>query len=280
MKKNRIPVFLIGFFLVCYALRITDSLFLRTDQGPIGELFTHKLLGIALLAVTLSCLRMKWTDIGFKWKQLPRGILTGLIIGGCSYLTAFVVEIVMAAIQGKSPSLKFYVTNYDMLGNSALGNGALFILICIIGNIINVTMENGVFTGFMITVGKKRHSFFVANGFYSSFLFGLWHSVMPLRNFIDGNMTLSTAFMAAFMLFFSSFIFSIQTGMQYEQSSSVWDAMVVHFINNTSTNMFHVVFPDGTEHTPIMRIAIAQVIMLTIVLIRYFSWKRQVKHKV
>jgi membrane protease YdiL (CAAX protease family) len=108
-------------------------------------------------------------------------------------LTAFVVEIVIATIQGRSPLLRFYVTNYDMLGNSVLGNGVLVILICVIGNIINVIMENGVFTGFMITVGKKRHSFFVANGFYSSFLFGLWHSVMPLRNFIDGNMTLSTA---------------------------------------------------------------------------------------
>jgi hypothetical protein len=100
---------------------------------------------------------------------------------------------------------------------------------------------------------------------------------MTLRNFVDGDMTLSTTLMAAFMLFFSSFIFSIQTGMQYEQSSSVWDAMVMHFINNTSANMFHVVFPDGTENTPVMRIAIAQVIMFTIVLIRYFSWKRQKK---
>jgi hypothetical protein len=275
MKTNKIPVFLIGFFLVCYALRITDSLLLRTDQGLIGELFTHKLLGIALLAAALSYLRMSWKDIGFKWKQLPRGILTGLAIGGTAYVTAFVAEIVITVIQGKSPSLQFYVTNYDMTGNSALGNGVLVIIICIIGNIINVTMENGVFTGFMITVGKKRHSFFVANGFYSSFLFGLWHSVMPLRNFVDGNMALPTALMAAFMLFFSSFLFSIQTGMQYEQSSSVWDAMTVHFINNTSANIFHVVFPDGTESTPVMRIAIAQVIMLTIVLIRYFSWKKQ-----
>jgi hypothetical protein len=207
MKANKIPLFLIGFFLVCYALRITDSLLIRTDQGPIGELFTHKLFGIALLAVAISYLGMKWTDIGFKWKQLPRGILTGLVIGGCSYLIAFVIEIVMAAIQGKSPSLRFYVTNYDILGNSALGNGLWFIIICIIGNIINVIMENGVFTGFMITVGKKRHSFFVANVFYSSFLFGLWHSVMPLRNFVDGNMSFSTAIFAALMLFFSSFIF-------------------------------------------------------------------------
>jgi hypothetical protein len=100
---------------------------------------------------------------------------------------------------------------------------------------------------------------------------------MPLRNFVDGNMTLPTALMAALMLFFTSYIFSIQTGMQYEQSSSVWDAMTVHFINNASANMFHVVFPDGTESAPVMRITIAGVIMFTIVLIRYFSWKKQMK---
>jgi hypothetical protein len=92
-----------------------------------------------------------------------------------------------------------------------------------------------------------------------------------------GNMTLSTAFMADFMLFITSYIFSIKTGMQYEQSYSVWDAMTVYFINNASANMFHVVFPDGTESQPVMRIAIGQVIMFTIVLIRYFSWKRQIK---
>jgi len=66
-KKNFIPFFLIGFFLVCYTLRIIDSLFLRTDLGPIGELFTHKLIGIALLTAALCYLHLKWTDIGFKW---------------------------------------------------------------------------------------------------------------------------------------------------------------------------------------------------------------------
>jgi hypothetical protein len=90
-------------------------------------------------------------------------------------------------------------------------------------------------------------------------------------------MTLPTALMAALMLFFPSYIFSIQTGMQYEQSSSVWDAMTVHFINNASANMFHVVFPDGSESAPVMRITIAGFIMFTIVLVRYFLWKRQMK---
>jgi len=277
MKTKNIPVFLISFFLACYALRLVDSFFLRTDQGPIGELFTHKLLGIALIAVALYFLRMKWSDIGFKWNQLPRGILLGLVIGGSAYITAYVVEIVIATIQGKSPSLQFYVTSYNITGNTQLDSGIMLIFICIVGNIINVIMENGFFSGIMITVAQKRHSFFIANGIYSSFMFGLWHCVMPIRNFIDGNMPFSAALFAVLMLFASSFVFSIQLGMQYKQSSFLWDGMVVHFINNASANMFHIVCADGTETNPIMRIAIAQVIMFTIVTIRYFSWKRQMK---
>jgi membrane protease YdiL (CAAX protease family) len=253
-----------------------DSFLLRTDQGPIGELFTHKIIGIALLAAVVFSLRLKWSDIGFKWNLFPRGILIGIAIAAPAYITAYAVEIIIAALQGKSPSFQFYVSSYNITGNTALSGGILMILICIIGNIINVTMENSIFSGIMITVAEKRHSFFIANGFYSSFLFGLWHSVMPLRNFIDGDQSLAGAVLSMLLLFGSSFLFSVQLGMQFKQaSSSLWDGMVVHFINNTSVNLFHVVFADGTDSNPTMRLAIAQTIMLIIVSVRWHFWRKQ-----
>jgi len=49
--------------------------------------------------------------------------------------------------------------------------------------------------------------------------------------------------------------------------------MTVHFINNISINLFHVVFADGTDINPTMRIAIAQTIMFIIVTVRWFIWK-------
>jgi hypothetical protein len=52
-----------------------------------------------------------------------------------------VVEIIIAVLQGKSPSLQFYATAYNILGNTTLGGGIWIILIIIIGNIINVTIE-------------------------------------------------------------------------------------------------------------------------------------------
>jgi hypothetical protein len=61
--------------------------------------------------------------------------------------------------------------------------------------------------------------------------------------------------------------------MQFKQASSLWDGMVVHFINNVSVNLIHVVLADGVETAPTMRIAIAQTIMFIAVVVRYFRWK-------
>jgi hypothetical protein len=238
-------------------------------------LFTHKIIGIALMVAAASFLRLKPADIGFKWNLFPRGVLIGIAIGGSAYIAAYAIEILVAVLQGKSPVLRFYATRYNITGNTALGGGILFILISIMGNIINVIMENAVFSGVMITVAERRYSFFVANGFYSSFLFGLWHAVMPLRNFIDGNLPLEPTIVSILVLFFSSFLFSIQLGMQFKRAhASLWDGMTVHFINNASVNLIHVVFADGTGSSPTMRIAIAQTIMFIVVAARYFGWKK------
>jgi len=281
LNKKYIPVFLIGFFFVLYAFRLIDSFIIRTDQGPVGELFTHKIIGIVLLAAVVFFLRLKWADIGFKWNLFPRGILIGIAIAAPSYIIAYVAEIIIAAAQGKSPLLQFYASSYNTLGNTALSGGVWIILIIIVGNIINVTMENSIFSGVMISVAEKRHSFFIANGFYSSFLFGLWHGVMPLRNFVDGNQSLTGAVLSALLLFGSSFLFSIQLGMQFKQAnSSLWDGMTVHFINNVSVNLFHVVLADGTDSNPAIRIAIAQTIMFIIVTARWFIWKSKIKRHI
>lgn len=281
LNKKYIPIFLIGFFLILYALRLMDAFILRTDQGPIGELFTHKIIGIVLLVAVVYFLRLKWVDVGFKWNLFGRGILIGIAIAAPAYITAYVVEIIIAAVQGKSPSFQFYATSYNITGNTALNGGVWIILIVIIGNIINVIMENSIFSGIMISVGEKRHSFFFANGFYSSFLFGLWHSMMPLRNYVDGSQSLSGAVLTALMFLGSSFLFSVQLGMQFKQAnSSLWDGMTAHFINNVSVNLFHVVFTNGADSNPTMRLAIAQTIMFIIVLVRWSMWKKQnIKNK-
>lgn len=280
IQKKYIPFFLIGFFLVIYAFRLFDSFILRTDQGPAGELFTHKIIGIVLLIAAVRFLGLTLSDVGFKRKLLLRGILTGIAIGGTAYIAAYAAEIIIGITQGKAPSLQWYTSSYNITGNTAMDAGILFALVSVTGNIINVAMENAIFSGLMITVAEKRHSFFIANGFYSSFLFGLWHSVMPLRNYVDGTMSLAGAIAAMLILFGTSFLFSVQLGMQFKQAnSSLWDGMVVHFINNASVNFIHVVYADGSESSPVLRITIAQTIMFIIVAVRFFMNRQETSHR-
>jgi len=54
---------------------------------------------------------------------------------------------------------------------SDIPKGFLFLLLCIVLNIINVWMEEGVFL--------------------IAFLFGIWHWVMPLRDYAQGNISLA-----------------------------------------------------------------------------------------
>ena len=279
IQKKNIPFFLISFFLLIYAFRLFDSFILRTDQGPAGELFTHKIIGIVLLIAAVRFLGLTLSDVGFKRKLLLRGILIGIAIGGTAYIAAYAAEIIIGITQGKAPSLQWYTSSYNITGNTAMDAGILFALVSVTGNIINVAMENAIFSGLMITVAEKRHSFFIANGFYSSFLFGLWHSVMPLRNYVDGTMSLAGAIAAMLILFGTSFLFSVQLGMQFKQAnSSLWDGMVVHFINNASVNFIHVVYADGSESSPVLRITIAQTIMFIIVTVRFFMYRQKTKN--
>ncbi|MDR2883666.1 MAG: CPBP family intramembrane metalloprotease [Deferribacteraceae bacterium] len=254
---------ILSLFLVILILRIIDSFILRTDQGIIGELFVHKLAGVALLLIVAR-------DI-FNAKHRLHGVLSGLAIAGIAYLTAYTVEIAIAYMQGGKPSLQFYVTSYQIMGNTLLNSGVAFVIICIVGNIINVVMEDGIFRGLFIRLGERQWSFARAN-LFAALLFGIWHAIMPIRNYIDGDQSLTGATISALIILFSSFLFGVQLGWQYRISGSLWSGMTVHFINNTSANLLHVVV-NGMEGSPTMRIAIAQTIMFVLVVILYMRYR-------
>jgi membrane protease YdiL (CAAX protease family) len=266
MKK---PIrFILYFFVICLVLRLADSFILRTDQGPLGELFTHKLLGIALLVFVLHKYGMKWADIGFRKSTALHGILGGIVLGGGAFVIAYAAEMLINFASGASPVLRFYTTSYNVTGNTILQNGAALVAICVLGNIINVIMEDGVFRGLFITLAEKHYGFWKAC-LFAALLFGVWHGVMPLRNFVDGEQSLHGALMSALMLFITSAIFAVQLGMQFKMSHSLWYGMTVHFINNASVNLLHVITANGADNLLIMRITIAQAIMFIVVLIRF-----------
>jgi hypothetical protein len=276
-KKRRLqhPLgFVMVFFVICFTARIVDSLFIRTDQGVIGELFVHKLFGIVLMGIALYFLEIKWSDIGFNRDRFVKGLLVGLGLGVPTYGIAYLVECIAMEIKGVSPQIQFYTTSYNVLGNTELQTGIAFVFICIVGNIINVVMEDGMFRGLFLNIAEKRVSFIKAM-IFSSVLFGIWHGIMPLRNFLLKEQSAGGALMNAFMLIITSFIFGVVLCLLCKVEGSLWAGMSVHFINNASVNLLHIVTSSGADVMQTMRITIAQVVLTVIVIMWYIVKKKK-----
>jgi membrane protease YdiL (CAAX protease family) len=265
------------FFPLCFALRIVELLVIRTDQGMLGEAFIHKLLGIALLAGALRIWRLKWRDIGFRGDKLARGMAFGLLLGAGTFAVAYGVELFTQPRGGDAPSLSFYATSYGIAGNSAMRSGLLFVLICVIGNIINVVMEDGVFRGLFIRLFGEKHSF-VTSMILSSALFGIWHGLLPLRGFLDGEQSGMGAMTSASLLIVTSFVFGVELCLLCKWEGSLWAGVTVHFINNASVNLLHVVTSSGVNELQTVRIAVAQTIIFVAALALVLpGWRKRRK---
>jgi len=178
--------FVLVFYLACMTLRGIEYLVLRTDQSVIGEAFVHKVAGIALMAAALSALGYTWAEIGFRTHAAVRHTLDGLLMGGGVFAVAYATEMLLQRGAGNAPGLRFYVTSYAVQGNRGMETGALFILICLAGNVINVVMEEGVFRGLFPRLMQERYGWTRAI-LLASVLFGLWHIAGPLRTASTGS---------------------------------------------------------------------------------------------
>ncbi len=126
-----------------------------------------------------------------------------------AYAIAYGAELIILALSGEAPSLAFYATSYALDGNQAMQGGLGIILIVVLGNIINVVMEEGGFRGLFQRLGEEKYSFTKALAL-SAALFGLWHIAQPVRNVIDGLQSVPGTVMAALMLVVTSAIGGVQ----------------------------------------------------------------------
>ena len=251
------------FYLTCFALRWLEYLWLRTDQGPLGEAVWHKLAGIALLALTLGKwgprlgLNGGWRGIGLPATGAAKDIGIGMLLGSTAFALAYAAEMTVLHWQGQTPRLAFYASSYTLQGNRAMHAGALFVLICLLGNLINVVMEEGVFRGLFMRWLLPVHGFWRA-GLWSSLLFGLWHIAQPVRNVLDGTQSPASALLAAMLLVISSALLGMQYVMLLHITGTLWAGMAAHFLNNTTVNLLHVHAATGTDSLFMLRIVMAQ----------------------
>jgi len=156
MKRMKIWNVVLGTYLLCYIFRTLEYFVLRTDQTWVGEAIVHKVLGIVILFGVSACMKITVTQMGFVKEKAFCDLVKGLAFGCSVFVLAYGVEIMIAVSQGSFSSLQLYVSTYAISQNTGYRTEFLFFLICIIGNIVNVIMEEGIFRGLLLSYWNKN----------------------------------------------------------------------------------------------------------------------------
>jgi len=268
--KDKVLCSTLLIYLLCFAFRGFEYFVLRTDRTFFGEAFIHKLIGIAILFLAAKMYDMKAQNIGFVKSGILYNLLRGLAFGLSVFATAYIVEILILSAQGRFEAVKFYVSAYTIGGNIGNQTGLIFFIICIVGNIINVIMEEGLFRGLFQKVLEKKYSF-ILSAIISSCLFGVWHIMAPLRSFCDGTISSGGLIANILMLTVTSGLIGFKFSLLTKMTGSLYMGMGDHFVNNTIVNIFHVMSDTGADELQTVRIAVAQSISFILVLIYYLQ---------
>ena len=267
-KKGLFIVLVI--YTICYIFRISEYFILRTDKTFFGEAFIHKILGIIVLYTVIKFMSFNYENIGFTRKKIIFYLRQGLLFGIFVYSISYGIEILINMSHGQFKSLEFYVSTYSVEGNIGKQTTIIFFLICILGNIINVIMEEGIFRGLLQKLFEQKYNFLLS-AILSSLLFGFWHVIAPLRGYYDGTISFEEMFINIIILVVTSTLVGFKFSMMTKLTGNLYMSMGDHFVNNTIINILHIVSKDGSiDKLLVMRISIAQTLSFLIVLI-YFK---------
>ena len=272
----------IAIFTLCLAARFIEYFLIETDRTAIGENVLHKAAGIIILALALKRVNLTWSDIGFQRNCFVSNILKGLLLGSVCFAISYWLELTILALQGNPANLEIYISSFSLTGSGIKNTDFVFFLLCVVFNVINVWMEEGIFRGLFIKILSETKSFMQSN-FIAAFLFGIWHIVMPVRSCMDGEMSFTAMVLMSIGYIILAGIMGIKWGLLYHMTGNIWTGLGDHLFNNTvATNMLHVISLNGADELQIVRIMAAQIISFTFVLAIYVykSRKKRVNRNV
>lgn len=270
-KKPILNCFII--FTICLIARVIEYFVIRTDESILSENFLHKVFGIILLWTILYYAKLKWRDIGFNTKDVFSGIGKGMLFGFICCVFAYAIEGLILYNMNHSFKLTFYVTGFSLNNEMSQQTGIVFIFLCIIFNIINVWMEEGIFRGLFTKILEDIS--YNTSLFLIAFLFGIWHLVMPFRDYMEGKSSISNLLVMGIGYVILAGMMSIKWSLLYRMTGSLWIGLGDHLFNNVISNLLHVVSNNEVDNVQIVRILIWQILSFVIVLIIYKKWKRE-----
>ncbi len=256
----------IAIFTLCLSVRFVEYFLIETDKTAIGENVLHKIVGIILLALVLKRVNLSWSDIGFHRNGFVSGILKGLLLGSFCFIISYGLELAILTLQGNPAHLEMYISSFSLTGSQINHTDFVFFLLCVLFNVMNVWMEEGVFRGLFLKTLSETKSFMKAN-YTAAFLFGAWHIVMPIRSYINGQMSFAAMVLMGIGYMILAGIMGIKWGLLYQITGNLWAGLGDHLFNNTvATNMLHVISRKGADELQIVRIMAAQIISFACVL--------------
>lgn len=266
-------------FVICLITRIIEYFAIKTDTTFFSENFIHKLLGIILLFALLKIVRYKPSDIGFQKQNWLKYLVYGLLLGGSCFTIAYLVEYVFLCVGSQSPHFEFYVNGFSLVENAIKHTEFYFFILCVVLNIINVVMEEGLFRGFFYKIISRKYTF-LKSILIVALLFGVWHFVMPFQLLINGEINFLSFIVMTLGYIVLAGIMSLKWSLLYEITGSLFVGIGDHLFNNViATNLLHLVTDTGADELQIVRILIAQTISFIIVLLYYKYCKMHQKIK-
>ena len=254
-------------FIICSVARLIEYFYIMTDETFLSENFLHKLFGILLLWGILSISKLRWKDIGFTSDGIVSGIGKGLLFGLVCSIFAYAIESFTLFFLHGNVHLSFYASSFSLTNEKGSQAAILFIMLSVLFNLINVWMEEGVFRGLFTKIlegiSYRKSLFFIA------FLFGIWHLVMPLRDYLQGESSLVNLIVMGIGYVILAGMMSIKWSLLYKMTGSLWFGLGDHFFNNLASNLVHVVSNSEADSLQIVRILLWQLLSFAIVLWGY-----------
>lgn len=172
----------------------------------------------------------------------------------------------MLAVMGKHPSLRFYITNFSLTQAHTNGSSLSAVIVCIIGNLVNVYAEEGLFRGLFYKIGIQYYSQKTAN-IIQALLFGIWHITNIINPLLDGSMNIAMAVFMGIGYILLSGILAYEWGMCAALSGTLWIGASEHLFNNFISNSLHTVTETGADELMIIRITLSNILSLLFVLV-------------
>lgn len=185
------------------------------------------------------------------------------------FSVAYLVECILRYCMNGNVRISVYTSGFLLNGEMIKQNGIVSVILCIAFNVINVWMEEGIFRGLFSKLLESKMKF-IGMIFLIAFLFGIWHCVMPLRDYIEGRSSVANLLVMGIGYIILAGIMSIKWSILYKVSGSLWIGLGDHLFNNVIvTNLLHVISNNEADSMQIVRILIGQLISFLLVMIYY-----------